>query len=440
MYTKRAVTTATLIVAAVCTTHTSAQEIVTENFRIQASDGELGDRFGSSIAISNNIIAVGSRSDFLNDGPDTFSGSAYLFDATTGVQLHKLVPSNAQDFEGFGLSIDIDNGTVIVGAPGNFSAYIFNASTGHEVGRLSDFGFGQYGFSVALDDGIAAIGDPGTFTNTGGAYTYNIFSGEPIAQLLADDSEIDDTFGFAVAIQSGIVAVSAIGNNSFIGAVYIFDAHTGSQITKIVPPKAVPNTYFGYSLDMNNETIAIGAVGNSDHGLASGAVYLYDLSNYTLISKITASDATEFDQFGSSVALSDTTLVVGARWSENSGAAYLYSLDTEEEFANLMTNEIVWVDNFAYAVAIENNTVVASAPDNANGGESESAYVFTVPQAPQSLCIADLTGDGVLNFFDVSAFLSAFASNDPIADFTGDNTWNFFDVSAFLSSFANGCP
>jgi hypothetical protein len=55
-------------------------------------------------------------------------------------------------------------------------------------------------------------------------------------------------------------------------------------------------------------------------------------------------------------------------------------------------------------------------------------------------CAADLTGDGSLNFFDVSAFLTAFASEDPAADFTGDGAFNFFDVSAFLAAFAAGCP
>ena len=55
-------------------------------------------------------------------------------------------------------------------------------------------------------------------------------------------------------------------------------------------------------------------------------------------------------------------------------------------------------------------------------------------------CPADLTGDGQLNFFDVSAFLSAFSSMDPVADFTGDGNFNFFDVSAFLSAFSAGCP
>ena len=55
-------------------------------------------------------------------------------------------------------------------------------------------------------------------------------------------------------------------------------------------------------------------------------------------------------------------------------------------------------------------------------------------------CLPDLNNDGELNFFDVSAFLSAFAAGDPIADFSGDGMFNFFDVSAFLGAFAAGCP
>ncbi|MEQ9206746.1 MAG: GC-type dockerin domain-anchored protein [Phycisphaerales bacterium] len=55
-------------------------------------------------------------------------------------------------------------------------------------------------------------------------------------------------------------------------------------------------------------------------------------------------------------------------------------------------------------------------------------------------CAADLTGDGSLNFLDVSAFLSAFGSQDPIADFESDGSFNFLDVSAFLAAFGAGCP
>ena len=55
-------------------------------------------------------------------------------------------------------------------------------------------------------------------------------------------------------------------------------------------------------------------------------------------------------------------------------------------------------------------------------------------------CIADINGDGTLNFFDISAFLSAFSAGDLSVDFTGDGNLNFFDVSLFLSAFSAGCP
>ncbi len=55
-------------------------------------------------------------------------------------------------------------------------------------------------------------------------------------------------------------------------------------------------------------------------------------------------------------------------------------------------------------------------------------------------CPADFTGDGVLDFFDVSMFLSAYNDADPIADFNADGMYDFFDVSAFISAYQAGCP
>jgi len=57
-----------------------------------------------------------------------------------------------------------------------------------------------------------------------------------------------------------------------------------------------------------------------------------------------------------------------------------------------------------------------------------------------SSCTSDLNGDGLLNFFDVSAFLSAFSSMDSVADINNDGEFNFFDVSEFLAAFIAGCP
>jgi len=70
------------------------------------------------------------------------------------------------------------------------------------------------------------------------------------------------------------------------------------------------------------------------------------------------------------------------------------------------------------------------------GGDPFRAFLLT----PTTGCAPDLTDDGVLDFFDISAFLVAFGAQDPVADFTGDGSFDFFDISAFLSAFIAGCP
>lgn len=77
-------------------------------------------------------------------------------------------------------------------------------------------------------------------------------------------------------------------------------------------------------------------------------------------------------------------------------------------------------------------------PDLAIGYSGNTCIRVFYGQAPA--CPADLTGEGDLNFLDVSAFLSAFGAMDPVADFEADGNFNFLDVSAFLAAFGAGCP
>ena len=55
-------------------------------------------------------------------------------------------------------------------------------------------------------------------------------------------------------------------------------------------------------------------------------------------------------------------------------------------------------------------------------------------------CVADINGDGELNFFDIGDFLVAYAAEDSAADINGDGLFNFFDVGDFLVAFNEGCP
>ncbi len=79
--------------------------------------------------------------------------------------------------------------------------------------------------------------------------------------------------------------------------------------------------------------------------------------------------------------------------------------------------------------------VIRDADGNESFDDSDVSFTIT-----GTSCVADLTGDGVLNFFDVSAFLNAYTAMAPLADFTGDGVYDFFDVSAFLNAYNAGCP
>lgn len=57
------------------------------------------------------------------------------------------------------------------------------------------------------------------------------------------------------------------------------------------------------------------------------------------------------------------------------------------------------------------------------------------------VCRADFDNNGSLNFFDISAFISAFSAQDNAADIAEPfGVFNFFDVSAYIGLFNAGCP
>lgn len=78
----------------------------------------------------------------------------------------------------------------------------------------------------------------------------------------------------------------------------------------------------------------------------------------------------------------------------------------------------------------------------ASAGATPDTLYMSINYAPASTsCVPDFAPPaGVLDFFDVQAFLAAFAAMDPAADLTDDGAFDFFDVQAFLSAFSAGCP
>ncbi|MCA9277368.1 MAG: hypothetical protein KDA29_15250, partial [Phycisphaerales bacterium] len=120
----------------------------------------------------------------------------------------------------------------------------------------------------------------------------------------------------------------------------------------------------------------------------------------------------------------------GIVWTQETGLVNAMDYFTSLGFEFESTIDIIGV----YAVSPDGSTFIADYYNDRNG------QVGSVILRVQDECDADLTGDGTLDFFDVSAFLGYYQGQDPAADFTGDGQFNFFDVSAFLSAFNAGCP
>ena len=80
---------------------------------VPAEPGPLGALLPALHPIADGVVAVGAHRD---DDNGSDSGSAYLFDATTGAQIAKLLPDDGEPNDQFGMSIAIADGVVAVGA------------------------------------------------------------------------------------------------------------------------------------------------------------------------------------------------------------------------------------------------------------------------------------------------------------------------------------
>ena len=86
--------------------------------------------------------------------------------------------------------------------------------------------------------------------------------------------------------------------------------------------------------------------------------------------------------------------------------------------------------------ATGNITPVAGSPFVTQGISPNDVVAW-----PGAACPADLTGDGLLNFFDIADFIALYNAGDPAADLADPiGTLNFFDIAAYISRYNAGCP
>jgi|UniRef100_A0A6C0JDL8 hypothetical protein len=404
--------------------------------KLQASDKQQDDRFGYSVAISEDgsTAIVGS---IFEDATSGNGGAAYIFtlSGTTWSEQQKI--TGTQVFSGgsgvrFGHSVSIsdDGNTVLVGSPGDGAgggyagaAHIFTRSgttwsEQQKIQALDRSTSDEFGYSVSIskDSLTAIVGAPfedvgSTATSHGSAYIFTR-SGTTWSQqqkIQSTDIQQGDQFGQSVAINGDgntvIVGVERedTGGTS-AGAAYIFtrSGTTWSQQQKIQASDKQQGDLYGHSVSISDDgnTAIVGAnledFVSSGGGPDAGSAYVYTRSGTTWSqqTKLLASDRQQGDQFGISVAISGdgNKAIVGSsredQYGTDAGAAYIYNRSgtTWSQQQKISASDRQVSDQFGMSVAISGNSItviVGAAFEDTGGTSAGAAYTMAIPVYPR---------------------------------------------------------
>ncbi len=309
----------------------------------KASNTDLYDYFGSSVALSNDglTLAVGSNSEDSNatgingnqfSNTALSSGAVYIFKNTGGVWAQEayIKSSNSEASDGFGVSVGLsENGnTLVVGAYNEAS----NATgvNGNET-----------------DNSIVGAGAAYVFERAGATWSQTTY-------LKASNTETTDNFGFIVEISGNANTIGVVsrnedssatgingnqGDNGALnsGAVYVFTRSGGTWVQQayIKQSNTDANDSFGRDISINYDgsVLAVGATSESSNAtgvngnqadnseISSGAVYLFKRVGaiWSQQAYLKSNNSDSGDLFGWSVDLSGIgdILAVGAIYEDS---------------------------------------------------------------------------------------------------------------------------
>lgn len=197
------------------------------------------------------------------------------------------------------------------------------------------------------------------------AYTDNQSDDMPECEkILPDDGAADALFGASLAM-FGDYAIMGTPGDQTLGAAYIFKYVDGAWIqqTKLVPTDLASNDYFGAAVALTDNYAFVSATQQTSN---QGVVYIFQRTDeiWTETDKITASDIQNNDKFGSSLAASDTQLLVGAPEADSdAGAVYIFKNINGSWFeqTKLVASDRTDGDYFGAALALSGDLAAVGA-------------------------------------------------------------------------------
>ncbi|MCP5095794.1 MAG: hypothetical protein GY943_09595 [Chloroflexi bacterium] len=376
-----------------------------EQAKLTASDGQVNDRFGSAATVTGDLIFIGARA---GDFGDAEPGTVYVFkrNGSNWSEVAQVASNDGEPGDLFGgWSLAASGDTLVVGAVGDDdfgsrsgAVYVFKrvGNMWREQAKLT----ASDGSSNAFFGSSVDIYGDTVVVGTLLAESFYIFerkgaTWQEVAKLTSSDGENGDRFGASVAISGGLIVASAtrdddLGRTS--GAAYIFRRIGTSWIeqAKLTASDGTVGENFGSAVDISGNVVVIGANGVDffEENPGFGAAYIYERSgsNWHEQAKLIAVDGEMFDYFGGSVSLDRNMVIIGAAGAndsgDDSGAAYVFerSGSSWSETAKLTDSNGEADDLFGLPVVLDRRTLVIGAlRDDDVADDAGAAFVYQLP-------------------------------------------------------------
>lgn len=194
--------------------------------------------------------------------------------------------------------------------------------------------------ALALSSASAASVSPPLSTAARASISRAIGSDPFFAEgtLTASEGAEDDALGFSVSISGDTVVVGAPNFAGQRGAVYVFEKpaagweSTSAYVARLTASDGAAGDLFGSTVAISGDTVVVGAAAakiGPKPGQGAAYVYVRPVAGWTSTSafdaKLTASDGASGDSLGYSVAIQDDTVIAGAPSANDfRGVAYVY--------------------------------------------------------------------------------------------------------------------
>jgi hypothetical protein len=314
-------------------------------------------------------------------------------------QLAELTASNSGGIaSGFGDAIAMSGDTIVVGAPGAGAAYVFVKPTSGWANMTQTAELTPSDGALALDFGFS-VGISGN-TIVVGSYSHNAayvftqpdggWKSMTETAVLSNTNGVATLFGEWVAIDGNTIAVSEPKTFSYRGRVQIFTEPAGGWVSatptgSIIASDTTAGSNFGASLSVSGSTIVVGAYGNND---STGAAYVFVepaagwSGSHSQKAELTASDGRAQDLFGVAAAINGNAIAVGAQFKKKpTGAAYVFvepasGWTNMTQTGELSASNIAQSSYFGNAVAIAPATIAVGSAMSLTSG---TVYTYAKP-------------------------------------------------------------